>query len=403
MKSVSHEELSPASRDSFPWDSIRMILEGASPLDVPRMSVYTREQAEDFLRQYGFDLTLRRDQDQLREMHAEAVAFIRKYFLMRRAGHAMLQVPRELEASRDIANLLLLASDAERPPMALWACAILRVMHTIHLANLAFSREMLDDIRRQILDPFRRCVQVDELGCPMLEVGSHRVQLEGIFFKEGKSRDSVLLKLLHKPGNIIQQIYDMIGVQFVTRTRLDALLVVRFLTLQNLVLFSNIVPGRSINNLIDLDALRRTYEEMASVHRARDESHELGLLEILDGGAQEFAKLEATLRNPFSGSEYRSIQFTCQKLVRVPNPSRARTAGIVRAIRRTGNRALLEEVLGHLRSAPVEKRQAFYFPFEVQILDFENYLKTSMGESSHAAYKKRQVLAAQRRVLQGLL
>ena len=53
----------------------------------------------------------------------------------------------------------------------------------------------------------------------------------------------------------------MIGVQFVTRTRLDTLLVVRFLTLHNLVQFSNIVPGRSINNLIDLDAFRQVYED----------------------------------------------------------------------------------------------------------------------------------------------
>ena len=37
------------------------------------------------------------------------------------------------------------------------------------------------------------------------------------------------------------------------------------------------------------------------------------------------------------------------------------------------------------------------------ILDYENYLKTRMGESSHAAYKKRQLQAARRRVLQGLI
>ena len=276
-------------------------------------------------------------------------------------------------------------------------------MHTIHLANLAFSRELLDEIRRQILDPFRKCVQVDELGCPLLMMGHHRVQLEGVFFKEGKSRDSVLLKLLHKPGNVIQQIYDMIGVQFVTRTRLDTLLVVRFLTLHNLVLFSNIVPGRSINNLIDLDAFRQMYEDLAAVYRAKDESHEPGLLEYLNGESQEFAKLEATLRNPFSGAEYRSIQFTCQKLVRVPNPTRGQMARIVRTVRKTGDHALMREILDQLQQVRVEKHQAFFFPFEVQILDFENYLKTSMGETSHAAYKKRQVLAAQRRVLQGLL
>ena len=75
----------------------------------------------------------------------------------------------------------------------------------------------------------------------------------------------------------------------------------------------------------------------------------------------------------------------------------------MRTARRAGNHALAEEILDQLHESRVEKYQEFFFPFEVQILDFENYLKTSMGETSHAAYKKRQVLAAQRRVLQGLL
>ena len=78
-------------------------------------------------------------------------------------------------------------------------------------------------------------------------------------------------------------------------------------------------------------------------------------------------------------------------------------ARIVRTVRKTGDRGLLRDILEQLQQTRVEKHQAFFFPFEVQILDFENYLKTSMGETSHAAYKKRQVLAAQRRVLQGLL
>jgi uncharacterized protein (TIGR04562 family) len=393
--------------EAFAWDALAVILEGASPLELPRMAVATRPEAHEFLCHYGFDLRRAEDRTELVAIHEEAIEFIRKYFLSSRPGgelSKLLDLPPEVAQPEHLADLLVLASNVDRPPLTLWACAVLRVMHTIHHANRAFRKDSFDEIRRQILEPFRSCIHVDELGCPVLGDDDQRVQLEGVFFKEDKSRDSIILKLLHKPNNVAQEIYDWIGIQFVTRSVVDALLVVRFLRAHNLVIFSNIVPGRSINNLVDLQSFRHTYEQLLARYKAQDDRQELWLLEHLSSESRDFAKLAATLQNPFSGQEYRSIQFTCRQLIRVPNPARKSLQDMLERMRQQGTDGeVLRMVAERLEEMPLDKELSFFFPYEIQILDYENYLKTRMGESSHAAYKKRQITAARRRVLQGLL
>ena len=49
------------------------------------------------------------------------------------------------------------------------------------------------------------------------------------------------------------------------------------------------------------------------------------------------------------------------------------------------------------------KQLRFTFPFEIQITDWENYLASRHGESSHVSYKRRQLAAAKRRILGGVL
>jgi uncharacterized protein (TIGR04562 family) len=402
--SIDKEELDLSRRDSFAWDTISVILEGTSPLELPAMAVANRDEAFEFLRHYGFDLEVFDDRQEAEAIHDDAIRFMRKYLLTGPGAYGRLEPPRAVTEPDSLADLLVLASSPERTDEARWACAVLRVMHTIHHANRAFHNENLDEIRKQVLQPFRQCLQVDELGCPVLQRAASRVQLEGVFFKEDKSRDSIIMKLLHKPNNVAQDIYDWIGIQFVTRTPVDALLVVRFLRMHNLVTFANIVPGRSINNLIDLHAFRATYENLKASYEEHADVEELHLLERLSSETRDFAKLEATVHtNPFSGAEYRSIQFTCRQLIRIPHPARRPLESILRTLREHTNEEIVRPLLAKMQTIPIQKEIAFFFPYEIQILDYENYLKTRMGESSHAAYKKRQLQAARRRVLGGLI
>ncbi|MBM3462200.1 MAG: TIGR04552 family protein [Armatimonadetes bacterium] len=399
-KSVPTAEPLPPRRGSFQWDTVSVILEGTSPFELPSMEVENRAEAYDFLAHYGLDVQRAEDRQMLHDIHGEAVSFIRRHFLSGREA-ARLQIPEAVARAQDPADLLVLASETRKGTQSRWACAALRVMHTIHHANRAFRQESFDEIRRQIFDPYRNCLHVDELGCPVLAMGDTRVQLEGVFFKEGKSRDSIIMKLLHKPSNVAQEIYDWIGIQFVTRTRVEALLVVRFLRMNNLVVFANTVPGRSINNLIDLQSFRKTFEDLSKKYRRTDDREQLWLLEHLTHEARDFGKLVATA-NPFSGPEYRSIQFTTRQLIRVPNPAREPLQTIYDFLREH-EAAEVHHLMERLEALPLERELTFFFPYEIQILDYENYLKTRMGQSSHAAYKKRQMLAARRRVLQGLL
>lgn len=397
-------EADASTRDSFAWDTIRVILEGTSPLELPAMAVADRDEAQQFLRHYGFDLDDANDRRAALQIHEEAVAFIRNFLLSAHASTVSLEIPREIAEPADLTDLLVLASSAPPGPLGRWACAVLRVMHTIHHANRAFHNENLGEIRKQVLDPFRHCLQLDELGFPVLQKGDVRVPLEGVFFKEDKSRDSIILKLLHKPSNVAQDIYDWIGIQFVTRTHIDALLVVCFLRLHNLVTFANIVPGRSINNLVDVSQLRAACEAMRTDGHTPLGVEELFGIENLLTDSREFSKTPSSVRmNPFSGDEYRSIQFTCRQLIKLPHPARRPLERVIETVRAHADPDVASALVSRIEAIPIQNEMAFFFPYEIQILDYENYLKTRMGESSHAAYKKRQLQAARRRVLQGLV
>ena len=56
-----------------------------------------------------------------------------------------------------------------------------------------------------------------------------RIDLAAFETKPKKSRDSILLKLLHKPENVAEDIFDQVGIRFVTPTLLDSLSVIQFL------------------------------------------------------------------------------------------------------------------------------------------------------------------------------
>ena len=88
-------------------------------------------------------------------------------------------------------------------------------------------------------------------------------------------------------------------------------------------------------------------------------------------------------------------RFTCRRLVKVAHPA----VTVINQLRRqTGMPDLGREVERHY-----PKQLRFTFPFEIQITDWENYLASRQGESSHISYKRRQLAAARRRILGGVL
>jgi len=180
---------------------------------------------------------------------------------------------------------------------------------------------------------------------------------------------SVAMKLLHKVENVAEDIFDRVGVRFITHERLDTLLVVKYLREHNVFMFANIKPSRSRNTLIDIgwleDLMAGLDGEVEAGSMTEDER-----MEVLREAVASHAHLAepSTSLNPYSAASYHAVQFTCRQMIRVPDD--------------TGRCEI-----------------RFFFPFEVQILDEESYRRSRSGYAAHDLYKQRQRKAVRDRVL----
>ncbi|MBN9417431.1 MAG: TIGR04552 family protein [Candidatus Eremiobacteraeota bacterium] len=334
----------------------RVFLEGTSPVSLGQLSLRTVEEANEFLRSYGIEPESPIDQYKMREIHREAVDFLKRLLCPApRSCDASLQMPAEVEDHTNITRFLIGDSN---PNLQSWACAVLRVMHAITYANQVSAGPHSAEIRRQILDRFRTRVHTDAAGQLWFGRGAEAVPLCSIQYREEKARDSVILKLLHKPDNLPTSVHDRVGVRLVTPTKKEALLALQYISRHHLANVAHLTPGRSRNTL------------------------------LTEEGPQS---------NPYSSPDFRSIQFTCRQLIRLDNPMFLATKKMRKALTESPHRdveAALTELERHASSPYIR----FLFPYEIQILDQENDLKTQVGDSSHSNYRLRQLRAVRHRV-----
>ena len=386
-------------RHDFSWDTLRLLLEGFSPVDLESLAITSRQEAVDFISAYGYDLSDPRENEEAEGIHREAISFITHYLCPAiDEDSADLEIPDEIRAPGQLAELLLYSSNTSDPVVRAWACAVLRVMHTISHANLAARTPYFREVQEQILGPFMQHIYPSSDEPESLGRGPSSVPLKAAFFKRRKSRESLILKLLHKPDNVASEVYDRIGIKLVTQTKVDALLALKYLRKQNLVSLPLLTPGRSRNTLVDLENFREAYESLTAGKPQVDEEEtdQEFFRQLAFRPTTESQLLEERMSsNPHSSPGFRSIQFTCRKLVKVSHPA----ATVINQLRRqTGMPDLGREVERHY-----PKQLRFTFPFEIQITDWENYLASRHGESSHVSYKRRQLAAAKRRILGGVL
>lgn len=379
------------TRYDFAWGILGVFIEGESPIDLPAMAFTERAEARKFLAEYGYDLENEDERDEAVRVHLEAVAFIKRYFC-----DDELTVPSEVERPHDLSDLLVWASRPERDALQAWSCAVLRVMHTVSHLNHTIRSEFYHEIKRQILDRFSHHIFKDaDTGQLSLGRGDDAVPLEGIYFKEDKSRDSLILKLLHKPNNVAQDVYDRLGIKLVVPEQVDALMVLRYMRVNNLVIFANVTPGRSRNNMLDLQRFHARFEQ----ERTPDQSFEDFALQHHDESS-EAPPLQ--LENPYSSPDYRSIRFTCRHLVKVQSPTHKMAQKFRAYLQRFHVGPELEALLEEMEERS-PREQHFLFPFEIQIMDSENYRHSLQGASSHDEYKARQLKAARLRIMGPLI
>ncbi len=403
-------------RYRFRWEFLDAIVGGKSLIDTPLspagFSLRNAEDADDLLRAYGYNLEDPIERAEVFGNFHEALNFVRKNFLQPENPDGLkLEIPRKILECTDIRDLLLMVgfaypgqrADVFGAQLRDWACSLLKVMHVIAHLDKDIRTSYFTEIQKQILDRFYRCVQRDETGQLYLGIRADdalRVDLIGFESKPKKSRDSMLLKLLHKPENAAEELFDRVGIRLITRTRVDALRVIKLLKDEHLIMPANIKPSRSRNTLLDLERARRVATPFLSELEKETITEDQFLLELEN--ALKVPEPQGA-ENPHTSQHYRSLQFTARHLVKLTNPLYDDLKSLKTVVKSTpGLDEAVRLRIEALDLKYVQKEVRFFYPYEVQIVDNASHEENQKGRSSHSEYKRAQVLTALKRVMGNL-
>ncbi len=394
----------------FNWETFDLVCSGKSSLDAKNYltEMYGPDQVYDFLVGYGFDLKNPVESAELFGIYQEALQFIKRYFLREGNSEGLeLSVPSFLFTLTDISELFLLAtgnpSRKKNVEEALWAGVVLKVMHTILHADKDLRYRYFSVIQQQIFDRFYKYVHRDENNQLLLKNDAgFEIPLLDFQTKAKKTRESIIIKLLHKQENVAEELFDRIGVRFVTKTKVDSLRVLKFLVTNYVVMINNIKPSRSQNTLVDLrllkqrsqGLLKRTLREQWNEERYLQELAQL-VEHCVPGGT-------GSDRNEHTSNEYRAIHFTGRQLIKYRNPFMAHFNEVRKMASLDREQPLARELLA-LDTTPISRDVRFFYPFEVQITDEQSHQQNTQGEASHQEYKRSQVKSAMRRIFKPLI
>jgi uncharacterized protein (TIGR04562 family) len=383
----------------LPPEVTRVILGGESPIDLEGLRIHSYEEAREFALNYGFDLDILSQRAHVMRVFEDALKFISTVLL----EGSDLKVPNAFYELEDPHNLLLWASErpgtgGHRSEEARWSCVVLRVMHTLFHVDHNVNLRFLPEIQRQVFEPYDRFLEQKADGAWVLK-GAYEVALMAVERKENKDRNSMLLKMLHKPENVAETIYDQIGIRLVAEDRLGVLETIRFLLDHHVIMATSIKPSRSRNLMIDLPALEAWMEGLPPAFELAQMGPEARrqLSESLTLRARE-----AHPDNPHMSQDYSAVQFTARTLIRLPSPAAGVLGLIQKRVQDLGDPAL-GGLLGIPELIQSQEEFTFFFAHEVQIMERTGFQSSQSGPASHAEYKLRQRSAARRRVLRGIL
>lgn len=405
----------------FRWDVLDIIISGRSSIDSQQgFHVGSLDDAERFIGSYGFNLENPIEKAEAFGHYHEALNFIRRYFLWPDNPEGLrLEVPRKILELTDVRELLLMANftfpsqsqDGPGTVLRNWACSILKVMHTIAHIDQDLRSSYFADIQQQILDRYYRSIHRDADG--HLYLGERdedplRVNLIAFETKPKKSRDSTLIKLLHKQENVAEDIFDRVGIRFVTPSRLEAIQVVKYLKDKMIILPPNIKPSRSRNTLVALDVFRDTLSKGLQNMQAGKITEQDLRVQV----EEELVHRETDGQNPHSSKFYRAIQFTARQLVKLKNPvyddlrelkTWARDLKATPDPKGAGQAAsVAATAIERIDLKHVQREIRFFYPYEVQVVDQKSHEDNERGRSAHSEYKKAQVQTALKRVMGAL-
>lgn len=396
----------------FDWETMDTFLEGRSTLDSSHFfqNISTHKQARRFLRGYGFDPNDPVLMSELFGNFQESLQFIKKYFLKEGSEIGLdVRIPSSILAISDIQDLLIMASVKENETEQqieerLWAEIIIKVLHTILHTDKELRSNYFPYIQKQILDRFYRHIHRDSEDRLFLTKKlklDDAVALVDFKVKAKKPRDSVILKLLHKADNVAEELFDRVGIRFVTKSPLDNLRVIKFLYKHNIVIPHNIKPSRSFNRIFDLDKFKKQYEQL-NKKAVELQMEEPKYFEELNKISNECSIInDSDLRNLHTSKSYRSIQFTGRQFIRYKNPLFEELYELKKQARESSDQ-FAQKVLA-IDFSGMQREIRFFYPFEVQVVDEQNEIMNTQGEASHLEYKKSQQITAMKRIFKELI
>jgi uncharacterized protein (TIGR04562 family) len=394
----------------FNWETFDVVCSGKSSLDATSYltELNSREQVANFLNGYGFDISDPVENAELFGIFQEALQFIKRYFLKEGNPEGLdLKVPNYLFTITNISDLFLATTGHSsfklKTEESLWAGVVLKVMHTILHTDKDLRYRYFSTVQQQIFDRFYKFIHRDEQNRLFLkdESGGTVIPLYDFQTKAKKTRDSIIIKLLHKQENVAEELFDRIGVRFITYNKLDALRVIKFLHRNYVIMINNIKPSRSQNSLVDLVMLKKKVRTLYKQAIRENLSEEM-FYQQLNNLIEDCPPAQFTHENRHTLDEYRAIHFTGRQLIKYRNPFMASFNEVRKQALRDKENPVSQSLLS-LDTSAIYRDVRFFYPFEVQLTDYESHLKNTMGEASHNEYKKSQLRSAMRRIFRPIL
>lgn len=354
---------------NFDKNLLECVMGGRSAIDLPRLEIQDLPEAENFVLTYGYDLKNPAHVEKLWIIHRKAITFLRDHLL--ESNEAIPEQLADQQQLQNLAHLLIFASIKDSTPHALqrWACAILRIMHVcVHLENDLFAN-FSESIQEQILKSLQSHI-VTEPGSDAIYLGSPNkpgsVRLQKFEIKPFKATASSIIKLLAKRDAITLTLLDKLGVRFVTRNSYEAFCVIQYLVEKHLISFPHVIPDQANNTLYPVNLFIEVMEQMVQQQEQDPMVIQERLNEYLRSNERRAEFLDKP--NLYSDPEYHFVKFI--------------------------NRKLIDTTLKD-GTTPF----SFFYPYEIQVMDYSTYLKHLSGPSAHDLYKERQRKAARLRVL----
>jgi len=385
----------------FDWEMLNVVVGGKSALDAHHFfgAAFSSDSINTFLKGYGITGSDPISKAELFGNFQESIQFIRRYFLKdgNKEDGLELKIPNSILMITDVNELFQKVIEHERDELeSLWAELVLKVMHTILHIDKDLRSKYFSTIQTQILDNYYRFISRDAENKLMLGKGKNSISLVEFDTKTKKTRDSVILKLLHKAEHVAEELFDRVGIRFVTNSRLDCIRVVEFLIDNGVVIPHNIKPSRSINNLINLDGLKKNYESAAKLAE-KNELSEARFLQALERDISNDL-LDQKSRNDHSLETYRSIQITARQLIRYEDPFISEFLKVKKYISNSDCQDEVKKKVSSLDLSSLTRDVEFFYPYEIQIVDESTNENNKQGDASHSEYKRIQLISARDRL-----